>query len=228
MRILIVAATFDEIRLLVDTKQKQEKTLLSSTIPNVDILVTGIGIAATIFNLTKCLSKHKYDMILNVGICGTYNSDIELGSVVEAIEDCFSDRIVETGNDVMSWVEAGFNIFDKSIEQTSCLKSTFQTKVKSYRKVKAITSDTVHTNQETIEALKSRFNPDIESMEGAAVFYVCFFMGVKSMQLRAVSNMVGVRDKREWKTELAINNLSFAVNKTVTTIIKKTKTDNEA
>ena len=45
------------------------------------------------------------------------------------------------------------------------------------------------------------------------------------MQLRAVSNMVGVRDKREWKTELAINNLSFAVNETVTTIIK-TKTDN--
>ncbi|HPW66223.1 MAG TPA: futalosine hydrolase [Salinivirgaceae bacterium] len=221
MTILIVAATFDEILLLVNTKQKQGKTLLSSTIANVDILVTGIGIAATIFNLTKCLSKNRYDIILNAGICGSYNSDIELGSVVEVIEDCFSDRIVETESNVISWLEAGFNVFDNSVEQTSCLKPTFQTNTKQYRKVKAITSDTVHANKKTIDALKSRFNPDIESMEGAAVFYVCFSMGIKSMQLRAVSNMVGVRDKREWKTELAINNLSLAVNEVVNNIIKK-------
>ncbi|HOG20315.1 MAG TPA: hypothetical protein PKW37_07735, partial [Salinivirgaceae bacterium] len=198
-----------------------DKTLLNSTIANIDILVTGIGIASTIFNLTRCLSKNRYDVVLNAGICGTYNSDIELDSVVEVIEDCFSDRIVEAGSSVISWVEAGFSVFDKSIEQTSCLKPTFETNSKLYRKVKAITSDTVHANKKTIDALKSRFNPDIESMEGAAVFYVCFSMGIKSMQLRAVSNMVGIRDKREWKTELAIKNLSLAVNEVVNNIIQK-------
>ncbi len=218
MKILLVAATFDEILPLVDHKQKKNEKILKSTILNVDILITGIGIAATIFNLTKCLTKNKYNFVINAGICGAYSSALELGCVVEVARDSFADRIVENKEKIVSWQEAGLNTFDNTIEQTHWLKPGYKTKHLSFRQVNAITSDTVHSNNISIRRLKSIFNPDIETMEGACVFYVCSFLGIKSLQLRAVSNIVGIRDKKKWKTAIAIHNLSAAVKETVNEI----------
>jgi futalosine hydrolase len=35
-------------------------------------------------------------------------------------------------------------------------------------------------------------------MEGAAMFYVCLLAGVPFLELRAVSDVVGPRDKAQW------------------------------
>jgi len=48
----------------------------------------------------------------------------------------------------------------------------------------------------------------IESMEGAAFHYVCLQEAVPFLQLRAVSNMIGERDKTKWLMKEAIDNLN--------------------
>jgi futalosine hydrolase len=45
-------------------------------------------------------------------------------------------------------------------------------------------------------------------MEGAALHYVCLQSGVPFLQLRSVSNTVGVRDKTKWDIKLAITRLN--------------------
>ena len=61
---------------------------------------------------------------------------------------------------------------------------------------------------ESIDKTKKGFNPDVESMEGAAVFYTCEYSGtVPFVEVRAISNYVEKRDKSKWKTGDAINNL---------------------
>ena len=48
----------------------------------------------------------------------------------------------------------------------------------------------------------------IESMEGAAFFFVCRQFNLPCLQLRSVSNNVGERDKSKWKMQDALQNLS--------------------
>ena len=45
-------------------------------------------------------------------------------------------------------------------------------------------------------------------MEGGPLHYVCLQMGVPFLQLRSVSNTVGVRDKTQWNIPLAIARLN--------------------
>ncbi|MDB4583087.1 hypothetical protein N9164_08040, partial [Draconibacterium sp.] len=50
-----------------------------------------------------------------------------------------------------------------------------------------------------------------ESMEGAAVFYVCNWLGVSCYQIRAISNFVEPRDSSKWNIPLALENLKEAI-----------------
>jgi futalosine hydrolase len=66
----------------------------------------------------------------------------------------------------------------------------------------------VHGNSLSIENLIKRLDPEIESMEGAAVFYCCEKMSIPAIQVRAISNYVEPRNKDNWKIGLAVKNLN--------------------
>ncbi|AGW14357.1 futalosine hydrolase [Megalodesulfovibrio gigas] len=53
-------------------------------------------------------------------------------------------------------------------------------------------------------AMVRRFTPDLEHMEGFPVALACRRAGVAFVQLRSVSNPVGVRDKRAWDIPAAL------------------------
>jgi futalosine hydrolase len=75
------------------------------------------------------------------------------------------------------------------------------------RRVGGITVNTVHGNERTIAAVRERFHPDVESMEGAAFMYASLVAGVPFAQVRAVSNVVERRNRGAWKIEQAIDAL---------------------
>ena len=68
MRILLVAATEGEISAL----QPDLK-------PDVDVLVTGIGMVATAARCARALALTRYDLALNVGICGSFGVGRDFG-----------------------------------------------------------------------------------------------------------------------------------------------------
>ena len=86
------------------------------------------------------------------------------------------------------------------------------------RKVKGITVNTVHGIENSIHEMVERLHPDIESMEGAAVFKVCEEMRVSCIQIRSISNKVEKRNKESWNLPLAISNLNIEVEKIVSTL----------
>ncbi len=51
-------------------------------------------------------------------------------------------------------------------------------------------------------------HPVVESMEGAALHYTCLEEGIAFLQLRAVSNTVGERNKTKWDIRAAIDGLN--------------------
>ena len=67
MRLLLIAATKMEIN-------EDLFSALSTIKPEIslDILITGIGIPSTIYNLTNALTRKKYDIVIQIGIAGTF------------------------------------------------------------------------------------------------------------------------------------------------------------
>ena len=189
MKILLVAATNQEIN----------NDLFSSK----DILITGVGMMNTTLNLANKLSDTIYDLVINMGIAGSFNSEIKIGDVVEVVEDIFSEIGFEDG-DIFSEF-ANFEI-----------KNTFVIEGRTnLKKVKGITVNTVHGNQNSIDEIVSRVNPDIESMEGASVFMVCNNFNVPCIQIRSISNKVEKRNTENWNLTLAIENLNSTVKQII-------------
>ena len=62
----------------------------------------GIGIPNTILNLTRKFTCEKYDLVINVGICGGFKKHLNIGDVVEVINDKFSELCYEDGLILMS------------------------------------------------------------------------------------------------------------------------------
>lgn len=192
MNVLIVAATKLEIT--------------SDKISNLPILITGVGMLNTAINLTKELNSNDYDLVINIGVAGCFSDEIKIGDVVEVVEDCFSEIGFEDGESFSEFLE-----FD--------IKTRYKVNGKtSLGKVRGVTVNTVHGNENSINNIVERLHPDIESMEGAAVFKVCEEIKIPCIQIRSISNKVERRNKESWNLPLAISNLNIEVEKIISTL----------
>jgi len=223
MKILIVSATNLEIEPLV--RELKFRKVLSSNLVRytykqyvVDILISGVGMVPATYNLSTILSRRRYDAALNIGIVGCFNKEIKIGDVVNITSDRFSEMGAESGEQFLSLLDLKliekdeFPFTDNVLVNDSYTNSPILLKLP---KVKGITVNTILGKDETIERVKQRFQPDVESMEGAAFFYVCISRNIRCFQLRAVSNYVGKRDKTKWNIPLAVTN----VNRTLLNIL---------
>ena len=187
MKILLVVATHQEV---VNDKFKDCK-----------ILITGMGMVNTSIQVTKELSKNKYNLVINMGVAGSFSQDYVIGDVVEVVEDNFSELGFENGND--------FEQFSDFVTKYNVAAKT------NLQKVNGVTVNTVHGNEQSIAEIVNRLNPDVESMEGAAVFNICNEFAVPCIQIRAISNNVEKRNKTNWNMPLAIHNLNNQVAKII-------------
>ena len=198
MRILVVAATLEEV---LSLKSVVESQTHDSRLKTIDFLITGAGMVATAFAMGKHLAENKYDLAINLGIAGSFDKSIALGDVVEIIEDDMAELGAEDDEDFITIEKLGFG--ESSFRSTYPLPESF-----GLKKANAVTVNTVHGNDISIKKLSTRINAQIESMEGAAFFYCCREAGLPCMQIRAVSNYVEKRNRDAWQIGLAIKNLN--------------------
>jgi futalosine hydrolase len=216
VKIFITAATELEIAPL--KKLVKENSLKKK----INFLVTGIGMTATAYHLVKNNIK-KYNLAINIGVAGSFKKEISLGEVVNVTSDCFADLGAEDKNSFLTLAEMGLqkkNKFPFRNERLFNLTSKKYPALKRLKTVNAITVNTVHGNEKSIKSTIKKYNPDIESMEGAAFFYVCMMEKVPCVQLRAISNYVERRNKNNWNIPLAINNLTEVTFDFLRTVLK--------
>ena len=214
MNILIVSATQFEVQTLLDFLKIEHPLLglnkASKCIDgiNVKVLITGIGMVNTAFMIGKYVYI-EYDLILNVGVAGAFNKNLELGQLVHTTEDILSELGAEDGDIFLTYDK--LNLPGKHL--FSCNINESYNAINSLKKVKGITVNTIHGNDKSIEKVKQLYKPDVESMEGAAFFAGCISAGGEFTQIRSISNYVEKRDKNKWQMTLAIKNLNdFLIN----------------
>jgi futalosine hydrolase len=197
MNLLIVAATKFEIEPFF-----KEKTLA-------EILITGVGIPATVYHLTKKLSAEKYDFVIQAGIAGSFSDEFNLAEVVQVKEDTFADLGIEEKGNFRTLFDMGFiNKSDFPFTNGWLMNPAAFSEKNNLPFAKGITVNKIGDDQLQNKMIREKFLPDIESMEGAAFHYVCLQQKNNFLQLRSISNKVGERDKSKWKLKESIENLN--------------------
>jgi futalosine hydrolase len=206
MHILIVAATSFEIQPTVELIQKSTKKFQSHEISS---LITGVGMVATTYSLTKIIHEKRPDIILQAGIAGCFtNHDLTESLIIK--EDSFGDLGVTENNFFK-------NIFDLNLADknnypfSNGMLMNPNNKLLSIlplEKVSSISINEITTSKEKIEWYKQNSFPTVESMEGAAFHYVCLLEKIPFLQIRSISNYIGERDKSKWKLKESIESLN--------------------
>lgn len=208
MHILVMAATAAEIPALMANHK------------NVDTVISGVGVPAALYALQKKIQQQPYDVVIQAGIAGTVVSYLPMGEVVLVSKDTFADigmeeagvftplhKTIFTNSNDFPYTD-GWLINDGPYIHNSTLPL-----------VKGVTINKVSDSTLQAQQLLQHFSPEIESMEGAALHYVCLQQKIPFMQIRAISNLTGVRDKSKWEIKKAIENLNYELMKLIEILV---------
>jgi len=204
MKILITAATEREMNFFRRELGVDEAKKLS-------LAVTGVGILSTMYNLMKVTPENNPDLIIQLGIAGTFSNEIQIGKAFVVKTECTAEMGV--------WENGKYSdIFDMGLAAAS--EPPYEQKklinphvhllnAAGVPEVNAITVNRITTNPEDITLYKNQYNLDIESMEGAALHYTGLSTGIPFIQIRGISNLAGERNKDFWRIaeamEAAVN-----------------------
>lgn len=207
MNILIAAATSLEIQPTIEFLQQQNFSVQKK---DFTVLITGIGGMTTAYNLTKSFLQNRPDHSIQAGIAGSFHSGIPIGSVVGVQEELLGDLGAEEGNHFKDIFDLGLIMENETPFNRKGLKNPHLQKQPKYGipLVRSVGINEITTRKERIETLTKKYNPDIESMEGVSFHYVCLREKIPFIQIRAISNYVGERDKLNWNLNEAIKNLN--------------------
>ncbi|MBS1755113.1 MAG: futalosine hydrolase [Bacteroidetes bacterium] len=204
MQILVIAATELEIKPFIETA--------SAT----DVLITGVGVPAVLYHLQKRMQQIDYDLIIQAGIAGTFNNVAKPGEVVFVKQDTFGDIGMEEKENFVSIFESGLADKNEFPFNAGWLMNTQGIKMQlNMQAVKAITVNKVSDSELQKQQFINQFNADIESMEGAALHYVCLQENMPFIQLRSISNIVGERNRDKWIMKEAIENLNIQLQQLI-------------
>lgn len=211
MKILLVAATAGEIAAASQTIQER----VDAGLPAPEVLITGVGMLAATFSLTRRLCMERYDLVVGAGVAGAFDTSLSLGECVLVHEEQLGDLGAEDHDQFLDLFTLGLeqpNAGPFSNGRLLAPPVILPTGINRLRRVKGLTVQHVSGNAKTIASRKTRYGAQIESMEGAALHYVCLQMGVPFVHIRAISNYVTPRDRDAWEMGAALAALNGQLN----------------
>jgi futalosine hydrolase len=218
MKIALVAATWQELGPVQDYLAER---LYLKNHHQFSLWVTGVGMVNTTYTLTKRITAEKPDIVIQVGIAGSFQPLVHTpGNVVVVKEEVMGDLGVQENNEI--WTD----IFNLKLADPNLFPFKSGRLVNPHNQllhkltlpmVTAVSVNEVTTNPKRIHQLIEQYSPAIESMEGAAFHHVCLNESIPFIQIRSISNRIGERDKTQWQMNKAIENLQ----NTLITLINK-------
>ncbi|HEY4064610.1 MAG TPA: futalosine hydrolase [Puia sp.] len=207
MHILLVAATTFEIQPTIDFLGQGDRRTKT--------LITGVGSLPTVWSLMHQTHIDRPDLIIQAGIAGCFAGRQDPGKVVVIGEEILGDLGV--------WEDRHWkSLFDLKLADRDAPPFSNGRLVNPYKKlirltgleaVAAMTVNEITTDPERIgwfQRQNEQPHPSVvvESMEGGGLHYVCLQEKIAFLQLRSISNEIGVRDKTKWDIKGAIDRLN--------------------
>jgi len=202
--ILVAAATAKEINPFIELIRKEKFN------NNIDILVSGIGLTASTYHFYKQLALKKYDLVIQAGVAGSFDLRIPLGTVVSIRQDTIADQSVIELKKLKTLFDLKLVPNNQHPYKNGWLLNPYKKVLKKtgLKIVKGISVNQISTSKQMIQFYRDMFDPVTESMEGAALHYVCLMENVPFVQIRSISNYIGERNKQKWDMNDSIINLN--------------------
>ena len=181
-----------------------------------DLLVAGVGSAAAAASTAVALSAAalagaSYDLVVSAGIGGGFQPEAPLGSLVLADEITVADLGAETADGFVPVTELGFGSVSHLPPPSLVREVAAAT---GARTGTVLTVNTVTGSAERAAELRRRHPGALaEAMEGFGVAEAAAAHAVPVLELRAVSNPVGPRDRAAWRIDDALAALTEAFGK---------------
>jgi len=208
MKILVITATQIEAEMLIEVLQlmKINDYYFVSEEFDTDLLISGVGIPASIFSMFTHNKISTYDLIINCGIAGSFSETHSIGTVVNVYSDYFGDIGFNSVDGFINIFKMNFNDMFKNIFNNGLIVNTSDYPSFFYNipKVQAVTVN--------IPEKKISSDADVETMEGAAFMMVCKHFKKNFIQIRAVSNIIGKTKREDWDFKDSICNYSKIIS----------------
>jgi len=198
--LLVVVAVEAEARALPD-------------MDGVRVVVGGIGRTNAAAAVTQGLLEHKAcTAVLSVGVCGVLpGCELSIGDVVHGTAAVYAEEGIDTpdgfvdvaGMELTLGSDDG-NVFRPDPDLVAAASSVTIG-------VRIATVATCSGTDEQAMVIAQRTGAAVEAMEGAAVLHAARRLGVGAMEVRAVSNTTGDRDRQQWDLPSALTGLGRIV-----------------
>ncbi|MFN8290070.1 MAG: futalosine hydrolase [Chitinophagaceae bacterium] len=204
MNILVAAATSIELTPLLSALRNGK---LKDN--DIDVVITGIGLTATTFSLMEQFRIKKPGWVIQAGVGGCFDKTIPLGKVFCIRMEAIADQSVVELNKLKTLFDLKLVPQDQfPFKRGWLLNDNPVLKKVRLRKVTGISVNEITTSKDKVKFYRQKFNPVVESMEGAALHYVCLREKIPFIQLRSVSNYIAERNKKNWNMKESIINLN--------------------
>lgn len=178
-----------------------------------DVLLAGVGPIAAGINTAKRLADATYSLVISAGIAGGFPGRAEVGSLVVSKEIIAADLGAETPEGFRTLDELGFGSTRVPVDAELANRVTEKLQAAGLPTTcgAVLTLSTVTGTAETAAELARRI-PDAtaEGMEGYGVALAAHELGLPVLEIRAISNAVGPRDRAAWRIKDALDALQRA------------------
>jgi futalosine hydrolase len=179
-----------------------------------DVLIAGVGPVSAAVSTAKALVTNDYGLVVCAGVGGGFPGKAEVGSLVVANEIIAADLGVETSEGFSSLDELGFGATRIKVD-AGLVNNVGEALAAAKLPVKigpVLTVSTVTGTAESATELVARVpGATAEAMEGYGVAYAATNdFGIPTLELRAISNLVGPRDRAAWRIKEALDILESA------------------
>lgn len=213
--ILLLSATAFEIAPLYDHLKEHWEMLDELTFKKqgrcINILIGGVGLVATAFHLTRKLTERQFGFVLQLGVAGAFPAQkIALGDLVWVQADKIADLgVLDSGGSFLDLEHIGLNEPSSARFPAPEPPDEFSDLLRSLQKAEGASVNCIHGDPDVLRDIPSGASPvHVESMEGAAMHFVCTSFKVPFAQVRSISNWVEPRDKSRWRMQEAIASLN--------------------
>lgn len=181
-----------------------------------EVIAAGVGPAAAASCTARTLASGHYQLVISAGIGGGFPGQAPVGSLVVASEIIAADLGSETPEGFLSVDKLGFGsaYIQTTPELAERLTSVLQEAGLPATCGPVLSVSTTTGTKETAEALAARVpGAAAEAMEGFGVAQAAQDYGLPVLEIRAISNAVGPRDRDAWKIPQALQALEAAISK---------------
>lgn len=180
----------------------------------VDVKLAGVGPASAAAQTALALAGGgTYSLVVSAGIAGGFAGQAEVGTLVVASHIVAGDLGVETGEGFASVDTLGFGRSRLATEKLGAERLVQALRARGWTVCSGpiVTVSTATGTAETAAVLADRV-PGVaaEGMEGFGVASAAHLCGIPVIELRAVSNAVGPRNREAWDVPGALALLTAA------------------